>query len=159
IQRNIVSTTYDPHQAFLPIGFLGALDERPFRFDADKAKDLLRQAGVPSGFTLALDHYNSAPWSDIAQAIQATMAQCGINVSLIPGEQRQVITKQRARQHQLLLQRWGSDYMDPHSNAEAFGYNPDNSDNARSKTLAWRNTWFPAMSDEVIAASREVNQE
>src|SRR5256885_5605727 len=40
----------------------------------------------------------------------------------------QVITKMRARQHQLLMQRWGADYMDPHSNAEAFAYNPDNGD-------------------------------
>jgi peptide/nickel transport system substrate-binding protein len=57
------------------------------------------------------------------------------------------------------MQRWGSDYMDPHSNAEAFGYNPDNGDNARSKTLAWRNSWYPAMTEQVIAASRERDQE
>jgi peptide/nickel transport system substrate-binding protein len=82
-----------------------------------------------------------------------------VRVSLVPGEQRQVITKMRARQHQLLMQRWGADYMDPHSNAEAFAYNPDNGDNARSKTLAWRNSWFPAMTDAVNAAARERDQE
>jgi peptide/nickel transport system substrate-binding protein len=159
IQRNIVSTTYDVHQAFLPTGFLGVLEDKPFRFDPNKAKELLTQAGVPNGFAVTFDHNNSAPWSDIAQALQATFAQVGIRVTLVPGEQRQIITKMRARQHELLMQRWGADYMDPHSNAEAFAYNPDNGDNARSKTLAWRNSWFPAMTDQVIAASRERDQE
>jgi peptide/nickel transport system substrate-binding protein len=159
IQRNIVSTTYDVHQAFLPTGFLGVLEDKPYRFDPNKAKDLLAQAGLPNGFSVSFDHNNSAPWSDIAQAVQATFGQVGVRVSLVPGEQRQIITKMRARQHELLMQRWGADYMDPHSNAEAFAYNPDNGDNARSKTLAWRNSWFPAMTDAVNAAARERDQE
>src|SRR6185295_19929551 len=98
IQRNIVSTTYDVHQAFLPTGFLGVLEDKPYRFDANKAKELLGQAGVPNGFAITLDHTNNAPWGDIAQAIQATFGQIGVRVSLVPGEQRQVITKMRARQ-------------------------------------------------------------
>lgn len=159
IQRNIVSTTYDVHQAFLPTGFLGVLEDKPYRFDPEKAKALLQQAGVPSGFTITLDHNNSAPWSDIAQAIQANFAQVGVRLNLLPAEQRQVITKMRARQHELLMGRWGADYMDPHTNAEAFAYNPDNGDNARSKTLAWRCSWFPAMTDQVNAAARERDQE
>ena len=36
---------------------------------------------------------------------------------------------------------WGSDYMDPHSNAQTFCMNPDNSDNADDRTLAWRSFW------------------
>ena len=37
--------------------------------------------------------------------------------------------------------RWGSDYMDPHSNAQTFCMNLDNSDNAKERTLAWRSAW------------------
>lgn len=159
IQRNIVSTTYDVHQAFLPTGFLGVLEDKPYRFDPNKAKQLLAQAGLPNGFAVTLDHNNSAPWSDIAQAIQANFAQAGVRLTLLPGEQRQIITKMRARQHELLMGRWGADYMDPHTNAEAFAFNPDNGDNARSKTLAWRCSWFPAMTDAVNAAARERDQE
>ncbi|MGD9511878.1 MAG: ABC transporter substrate-binding protein, partial [Geminicoccaceae bacterium] len=36
---------------------------------------------------------------------------------------------------------WGPDYQDPHTNAETFAMNVDNQDDAKSKTLAWRNAW------------------
>src|SRR5690606_38504086 len=36
---------------------------------------------------------------------------------------------------------WGVDYWDPHSNADTFSANPDNSDDSPAKTLAWRNAW------------------
>jgi len=66
----------------------------------------------------------------------------------------------RARQHEMLLLYWSPDYMDPHSNAEAFISNPDNSDNARAKTLAWRNSWnVPEMAARVAAAVREHDSE
>ena len=44
-----------------------------------------------------------SPWNDIAQAIQATMGEAGVKVSIVPGEQKQVITKYRARNHQIVL--------------------------------------------------------
>jgi peptide/nickel transport system substrate-binding protein len=37
--------------------------------------------------------------------------------------------------------RWGSDYMDPHSNAETFNINTDNSEAQKNRTLAWRSSW------------------
>ena len=60
---------------------------------------------------------------------------------LIAGDNRQVITKTRARQHELAMVRWGSDYMDPHSNAQTFCMNQDNSDNSASN---------PAMTGSVV---------
>jgi peptide/nickel transport system substrate-binding protein len=88
------------------------------------------------------------------------MGQAGINVKIVPGEQKQVITKYRARQHQLLLLYWSPDYMDPHSNADSFARNPDNSDNAKSKPLAWRNAWdIPEITKEANAAARERDAE
>ena len=48
------------------------------------------------------------------------------------------------------------DYQDPHSNADTFARNPDNSDDAQSKPLAWRNAWdIPEMTKETEAAVRE----
>jgi len=160
IQRNIVSTTYDVHQAFLPLGFLGAIDDKPFRFDPTRAKALLAEAGLPNGFSVTLDYSHIQPWSDIAQAIQATFGQVGVRLNLQPGEQRQVITRMRARQHETLMLYWSPDYMDPHSNTEAFVSNPDNGDNARAKTLAWRNSWsVPELNAKVAAAVRERDAE
>ena len=77
-----------------------------------------------------------------------------------PGEQKQVITKYRARNHDIVLLYWSPDYMDPHSNADSFARNPDNSDEAKSKPLAWRNAWdIPEITKETDAAARERDPE
>lgn len=160
IQRNIVSTTYQVHQAFLPAGFPAALEDKPFRRDIARARALLAQAGLPDGFEIVLDHSSNSPLSDIAQALQANLAEAGIRVRLSAGEMRQVITKTRARQHEMAIVRWGADYFDPHTNAEAFSMNPDNSDNARNRTLAWRSSWdIPDLTRRVAANVLEADQE
>ena len=99
---------------------------------------------------------NSSPYLNMAQSIQSTMAQGGIKVTLNPQEQKTLLTKYRARQHQMLLVYWGPDYMDPHTNADSFARNPDNSDNPKSKPLAWRNAWdIPEITKMADAAVRE----
>jgi len=144
------------HKSFWPSGFFASLTDTPYHLDVAKAKELLAKAGYPDGFEVELDASNSSPFSDMAQAIQATLAQAGIKAKIIPGEQKQVITKYRARQHQMLLIYWSPDYMDPHSNADSFARNPDNSDNAKSKPLAWRNAWdIPEITKQTDAAARE----
>jgi peptide/nickel transport system substrate-binding protein len=158
IQQNIVPTTYSVQQGFIPQGFLGAISDRPFKMDVAKAKALLAEAGYPNGFEITLDHTSVAPQPDIAQAIQANLAAIGIKVTLLAGENRQVITKTRARGHQLALLAWGSDYFDPNSNAETFCINTDNSDAARNKTLAWRSSWQDQdLTDRAIAALKETD--
>ena len=141
IAKNITPDVFKTHQAFLPEGFPGAVNDNPFHKDVDKAKALMKQAGLEAGFTVTLDHQSAPPFSDVAQAVQADLAAIGIKVELIAGEFRQVITKTRARQHQMAMLRWGSDYLDPHSNAQTFCMNLDNSDNATERTVAWRSKW------------------
>jgi peptide/nickel transport system substrate-binding protein len=47
--------------------------------------------------------------------------------------------------------------MDPHSNAKAFSYNSDNSDDNYQSTTTWRNGWQPSdeMNEMTMAALRE----
>jgi peptide/nickel transport system substrate-binding protein len=74
-------------------------------------------------------------------------------MEIIPGDGKQTLTKYRARQHDIYIGQWGSDYFDPNSNAETFTYNPDNSDEGKTKTLAWRNAWnVPDLTEETKAA-------
>ncbi len=153
IEKNILSGAYVVHQAFLPKGFLGAIDDKPYKLDVAKAKELLAAAKLDKGFTVTMDASGASPWSDVAQAIQASFAQAGIKLEIISGEQKQVITKYRARSHDMVLLYWGPDYQDPHTNAQTFAMNPDNSDGAATKTLAWRNSWdIPEMTQRTAAA-------
>jgi peptide/nickel transport system substrate-binding protein len=158
IQKNIVPTTFNVHQAMVPAGLPGALTDTPFQKDVAAAKAALAKAGVPDGFELSFDYTSAAPYSDIAQAIQSNLAEVGIRLKMLPGEQRAVITKTRARTHDIAMVRWGSDYFDPNSNAEAFSINTDNGDEARNKTLAWRASWLiPELSAKTVEALKQTD--
>lgn len=144
------------HQTFLPKGQLGALDENPYKLDVAKAKDLLAKAGLKDGFKVTIDARNNQPVTGIAENIQQTLAQAGIKLEIIPGDGKQTLTKYRARQHDIYIGDWGSDYFDPNSNAETFTINYDNSDAGKNKTLAWRNAWdVPELTKETQAALLE----
>jgi peptide/nickel transport system substrate-binding protein len=66
----------------------------------------------------------------------------------------------RARKHQMVLTNWAPDYFDPHSNADTFAHNDDDSDTPKIKPLAWRNHWYiPELTKETLAAAREIDVE
>ena len=156
IQQSLVPDTFTVHQAFLPTGFPAAVTDTPFHADPARARALLAEAGFPDGLDLTFDHANSSPRAEIAQALQAQFKQAGIRLTLIAGEGRQVLTKIRARQHQLAISLWGSDYMDPHSNAQTFCINEDNSDASRNRTSAWTNSWSdPGFTRRALAAVKQ----
>jgi peptide/nickel transport system substrate-binding protein len=107
-----------------------------------------------------MDVRNTSPSTDIAQALQASFAQAGVKLELIPGDGKQTLTKYRARTHDIYIGAWGPDYQDPHTNAETFAMNVDNRDDAKSKTLAWRNSWdSPEMTKRTAAAVIERDAE
>jgi peptide/nickel transport system substrate-binding protein len=156
LEKNLLAGTHLQHQSFLPQGFPGAISDKPYRLDVAKAKELLAKAGLPNGFSVTMDVRTSAPIQDIAQNIQSTWAQAGVKLELLPGDGRQTLTKYRARNHDIFIGQWGPDYFDPHTNAETFAINEDNGDNARAKTLAWRNAWeIPAMTRTMLDAVLE----
>jgi peptide/nickel transport system substrate-binding protein len=138
IATNITPRSYVVSQSFLPAGLPGALTDKPFRKDVAKAKALMAEAGLPGGFSITMDCPSVQPYADIAQAVQADLGAIGIKVDLLVGDTKQVITKTRARQHQMAMLYWGTDYFDPNSNAQAFCANPDDSDASKLKILAWR---------------------
>jgi len=158
IQKNIVPLTHKVHQSFLPGGYPGAVMDKPFKRDVAKAKELMQKAGLADGFDIAMDHYANQPYPDMAQAIQANLADIGIRVKLQAAENRAVLTKMRARQHEVALTAWGADYFDPHTNAEAFCINPDNSDDSKRRTFCWRSAYqSKEMNEAAETALREID--
>lgn len=144
------------HQNFLPQGLLGASKDNPYKLDVDKAKALLAKAGLGSGFKITMDVRTVQPIQGMAEAFQATAKRAGIDIEILPGDGKQTLTKYRARSHDLYIGPWGADYWDPHTNADTFARNPDNSDQAKSKPLAWRNAWdIPELTKQADAAVLE----
>lgn len=158
IQNTLINGIGRIHQSFLPVGMFGAVDDKPFKLDIEKAKQLLADAGLKDGFSITLDVRNTQPVVGIAESIQQTFAKAGIKVELLQGEGKLTLTKVRARKHQLALGLWGPDYWDPHTNASTFAYNPNNGDNVEMKTTAWRSAWdIPEMTKETRAAVKEID--
>lgn len=157
----IIKGQMEIHQAFWPKGFPGSYDETPFTYDPEKAKKILADAGIETPITVSLDVINAPPFTDMAQSLQASFADAGINLEILPGTGAQVITKYRERTHEAMLLYWGPDFMDPHSNAKAFAYNSDNSDDNYAATTTWRNAWAvpDEMNKETMAALSESDAE
>lgn len=152
---------YTEHQAFLPLTFLGALEEKPYAFDTDAAKAALAESGYPECGPIAISVRDAQERLDIAQSLQNTWGQIGCDVELIVGTGAQTLDRYRAREHDIYLGAWGPDYPDPNTNAGTFAVNPDNSDEAGATGfLAWRNAWgIPEMTEKTLAAVVENDTE
>jgi peptide/nickel transport system substrate-binding protein len=147
-------------QNFWPSGLFAATKYNPWKLDVAKAKALLAEAGYPNGFEVKLLVPTQPPQPDIAQAVQQTMAQAGIKLNLVTSALKQVLTEYRSRHHQMVIINWSPDYFDPHSNADSFAHNDDNSDTAKNHPLAWRNHYFdPDVNKMMAAAAQELNTE
>lgn len=157
MESTILAGSAKIHQSFLPSGFLGAIEDKPFTLDLEKAKGLLAEAGLADGFTVTMDTRNTSPTTEMAQIIQANWAQAGITLEILPGDNKQTLTKYRARTHDIYIGRWGPDYQDPHTNADTFASNPGNADeDGHTGKLAWRNAWdIPEMTALTAAAVLE----
>ena len=141
--NSFLAGQYQIHQSFWPAGLWGALDEKPFKLDIDKAKALLAEAGhADGGFEVTIDTLNESPFREIAQSIQQSLSKVGIGSEIILSEGKTLWPKYRARKHDLIVARWSPDYVDPHSNADSFAHNPDNREEAKlTGKLAWRTSW------------------
>lgn len=153
IAEDLMHGQFAVQQNFLPVGFNGALTDQPYSYDPQKAAQILKDAGIKNPhFKLAVS--NQPPYLDIAQALQASFAKAGIEVELIPGVSSQIATDVKAHKYESTLTAWGPDYFDPHTNASAFAYNPENG----SKTLAWRANWhIPALNKQTLQARSETD--
>ena len=88
----------------------------PDTADLTKAKALMAQAGVTTPISTVLRVRNDAPgYTQIAQAVQAQLAQIGINVTIqsAPDSANQAITTVPANKVPMGISTWTQDYPDP----------------------------------------------
>lgn len=141
MQNSFLKGQYTIHQNFLPLTYLGAVEDDPFSLNVEKAKELLAEAGV-DGLELTAGVREAQERLEIAQSLQNTFAQAGIKLDLTVGTGKQILGMYRARELDVYIGAWGPDYPDPQTNAGTFAFNPDNSDEAGlTGLLAWRNSW------------------
>jgi peptide/nickel transport system substrate-binding protein len=143
------------HQAFWPAGLWASLETIPYKQDIPKARALLAEAGYADGFELTIHTLTNSPFPEIAQAVQANLAKGGIKANIVTLEGKTLWPKYRAREHDIILARWSPDYVDPHSNADAFANNPDNRFEAKKTGhLTWRNAWADEASNQLAVEAR-----
>ncbi|MEL6478771.1 MAG: ABC transporter substrate-binding protein [Pseudomonadota bacterium] len=150
---------YTVHQAFLPLTYMGELKDKPYALNIEKAKALLAEAGHADGFDLEIIVRTAQERIEIAQSLQNSFQQAGINVSITQGTGKQTLAKYRAREFDVYVGAWGPDYPDPHTNADTFAHNPDNRQEANlTGKLAWRNGWeIPELTEKTSAAVEELD--
>jgi peptide/nickel transport system substrate-binding protein len=141
MQNSFLNGQYTIHQNFLPATYLGASDENPFSLNIEKAKALLKEAGVEN-LEIEIGVREAQERIEIAQSFQNTAAQAGVKVNITVGTGKQILDRYRARELDMSLEAWGPDYPDPQTNAGTFAYNPDNAFEAQGTGyLAWRLGW------------------
>jgi len=134
-----------------PKGMLGDNPSvRAYPHNVAKARELLKEAGLPNGFSTDL-FYPTAPRpympepQRLAETIQAQLQQAGISVTLQPFEFGVFLSKVANGEHQMCLIGWSGDNGDP----DNFLYPLLDQDSAHKGTAQnysfWRDPKFHAL--------------
>lgn len=151
--NNAVMKNYGlPWQRLVLPGVLGELPDRGLTLDIERCRQELADAGYPDGMSKTLRVLTLPPFKEIATAIQATMAQAGVEVEILPGDGGQVYGAMRKRDFEMLVGRSGGGFIpDPHDTLQGAAYNPDNSDEAQlTGQISWRSSWYFPEVNELI---------
>ncbi|MDR3375775.1 MAG: ABC transporter substrate-binding protein [Ancalomicrobiaceae bacterium] len=137
LANKLLKGQYTVHQTFLPVGFPGAIDDKPFSYDPAKAKEILAKAGLKDvKFKLSVS--NQPPFPDIAQALQASFAAGGVAVEVDPIVASDLYGRLRSRNYDASFLYWFPDYFDANTNASAFAFGTGDDG---PHTVAWRAGW------------------
>lgn len=108
--------------SFIPVGLGGSTvelrEEFGYHEDLEKAKQLLADAGTPTGFTFKLSYGTGAAvagisYDIVAQKVKSDLARVGIVAELNPMQQSALRDGFRAAELESVLTFWNPDAMDP----------------------------------------------
>lgn len=160
--NNAVMPNYGvANQRPVQLGLAATLPSPGYVLDVTGAKKLLAEAGFPNGFATTIRVLADPPFINIATSLQATLAQAGIQASVLSGTGNQVYGAMRDRKFEILVGRGGGGVEPhPHGSLRALVYNPDNSDAARLTNFqGWRTSFFsPALNALITKAEVEPDE-
>lgn len=131
------------HQRPVSQGLASSLPSPGYRLDVAAARKLLAEAGHAQGFKTTIRVIAESPFTNVATSLQATLAQAGIQASILPGTGNQVYGAMRDRNFEIIVGRGGGGAEPhPHSSLRALVYNPDNRDEAKLTNFqGWRTSF------------------
>lgn len=121
---------------FVPPGLFGRLNQDPYPYDPERARELLAEAGYPDGFDTEFWYmpvsrpYYPAP-RDIAEATASYLAEVGINAELMTEDWGIYLEDYLQGKFPIYMLGWSADFADPDNfissffnaaNAQGFGY-------------------------------------
>ncbi len=121
---------------FVPPGLSGRLNQDPYPYDPERARELLAEAGYPNGFDTEFWYmpvsrpYYPAP-RDIAEATVSYLAEVGINAELHTEDWGIYLENYLEGKFPIYMLGWSADFADPDNfissffnapNAVGFGY-------------------------------------
>ena len=160
--KTVLNNVGVPRNSFVQLGAFGALDEKegqPFKLDVEKAREILKEAGV-DGFETTMFISTQSYAAPIAQSIQDAAAKVGVKVKIERMAGAQLFSKLRGREFQSALMGWQTGVPDAHGNASRLVFNPDNRMEAKQTMYpSWRASFFEeAINKEVDAALFEKDE-
>ena len=149
--KRIYEDTIEVGQTIVPARMFGYLPEMPYRRNLDRARALMREAGMERGFRAEMLVAVDPILPDLAAKLKEDLAQIGITVEVRVLRAAELNTIYRAQNHQMLIARWGADYPDPDNLAKAFA-------DFDIRQLAWRNKWDHPVKRMVQQAVAELDR-
>lgn len=161
LSQSVLKNAAEVRQSPVPSAMFGALprDFRPYAFDLEKARQLLRDAGHADGLVVELMTQSSYPYFDIAQHIQANAAAIGVEVRIASTIGKHLYSSLRARKFELSLSGYAFNYPDANNVMLSHGYNPSGSATDNTVSVAWRASWFPEpwFNEAILSAQIEAD--
>jgi len=140
-------------QQFNIKGYFGYIEDNPYDYDVEKAKQLMAEAGYADGFDVEFVTSTEEYRKHAAVVLQENLAKIGIRTNIVTMQASQMYALFRQQGVNLIFAGWGGDYADPSGFANPYC-------NYRAKQIAWRLKWYDDYAADLVdAGNTEMNED